>query len=92
MSILNDMFYKGNRSLKPHQPGMAKTGEVRQGFVGSPHFESEIYPCLEVPYYSAVWVVGRANHGVYLVRDCSVRNGSGLVLQGMKGVILGTVI
>ena len=28
----------------------------------------------------------------YLVRDYSVRNGSDLVLQGMKRVILGTVI
>ena len=26
-----DVFSKDNRSLKPHQPGMAKTGEVQQG-------------------------------------------------------------
>ena len=37
MSILRDMTYKGNRNLKPHQPGMAKIGEVQQSFVGSPH-------------------------------------------------------
>jgi hypothetical protein len=44
MSILSDVFYKGNRSLKPHQLGMAKTGEVRQGFVGSPHLRVRFIP------------------------------------------------
>ena len=56
--------------------------------------QDKLFPLSRCPflYVSAQWVVDRANHGVYLVRDCSVRNGSGLVLQGMKGVILGTVI
>ena len=39
-----DLSYKGNRSLKPHQPGIAKTGEVQQGFVGSPHWRARFIP------------------------------------------------
>ena len=39
-----DVFYKGNRSLKPHQPGMAKTGEVQQGFVGRTHWRVRFTP------------------------------------------------
>ena len=39
-----DVFYKGNRSLKPHQPGMAKTGEVQQGFVGRAHWRARYIP------------------------------------------------
>ena len=39
-----DMSYKGNRSLKPHQPGMAKTGEVQQGFVGRTHWRARLIP------------------------------------------------
>ena len=35
------VLIKGNRNLKPHQPGMAKTGEVQQGFVGSTHWEQD---------------------------------------------------
>ena len=31
MSILSGNFWKGNHSLKPHQSGMAKTGDVQQG-------------------------------------------------------------
>ena len=66
MSILSDVFSKGNRSLKPHQPGMAKTGEVQQGFVGRTHWRARFDPCLEVPLYSDVWVVASYNHGVVL--------------------------
>ena len=39
-----DVFYKGNRNLKPHRPGMAKTGEVQQGFVGSSHWRARYIP------------------------------------------------
>ena len=39
-----DMSYKGNRNLKPHQPGMAKTWEVQQSFVGSPHLRVRFTP------------------------------------------------
>ena len=43
---------------------------------------SKIYPILEVPFISAVWTVVSSNRRGGLVRNCSVRNGSGLVLQG----------
>ena len=48
-----DMSYKGNRSLKPHQPGMAKTGEVEQSFVGSPHLRAR-FILSRGPFISAV--------------------------------------
>ena len=44
MSVLSDMSYKGYRNLKPHQPGMAKTGEVQQGFVGSTNLRARLIP------------------------------------------------
>ena len=81
MSILSDMSYKGNRSLKPHQPGMAKTGEVQQGFVDSPHWRARFTPVKRSLYISVVWQLATANLWGGLVRNCSVRNGSGFVLQ-----------
>ena len=41
---LRDVFSKGNRSLKPHQTGMAKTGEVQQSFVGRAHWRVRFTP------------------------------------------------
>ena len=44
--------------------------------------QDKIFPCLDVPF---IQLCGRLDvHQLrgYLVRDCSVRNGSGLVLQG----------
>ena len=61
-----DVSYKGNRSLKTHQPGMAKTWEVQQDFVGSPYW-NKIYPCLEVPlYFRLSGAVADHNCGVVL--------------------------
>ena len=57
MSILKDVFSKGNRSLKPHQPGMAKTGEVQQGFVGHTHWRARLIPVQRSLFISAVWAV-----------------------------------
>ena len=81
MSILSDVSYKGNRSLKPHQPGMAKTGEVRQDFVGSPHWRVSFPLSRCTFYFGLVGGWSRQSRGD-LAWDCSVRNCSGLVLQG----------
>ena len=37
-----DVFSKGNRSLKPHQPGMAKTGEVHKASWVAPTGEQDL--------------------------------------------------
>ena len=52
MSILSDVFTKGNRSLKPHQPGMAKIGEVQQGLVGHAQVGRDL-PLSRCPFISA---------------------------------------
>ena len=77
-----DVFYKGNRSLKPHQPGMAKIGEVQQGQVGSTHFRVRSFLSRCPFYFGLVGGWSRQPRGD-LTRDCSVRNGPGFVMQGI---------
>ena len=91
MSIRSDVFYKGNRSLKPYQPGMAKTGEVQQSFVGSPHLRARFIPVYKSLYFRLSGAVADHNCGVVLFGTVQ----SGMVpascCRGL-GVILGTLI
>ena len=76
-----DVFYKGKRSLINRE--WLKQGRCSKVRWVMPKQDKDI-PLSRCPFlFGLVGGWSAANCGVYLVRDCSVRNGSGLVLQGV---------